>query len=154
MATSTCLIKGRTSRREFSVPFQQYVEMLEKIDVCVTQSQALDLDTLDFVLFFQSYPHEFSQSELTHLRRVNPLAPFFFVLGVCCEGMLRTAGPLDSPFYCYAHGWSNKEIEQIRLFLTDQPSVFSLPLTAESDEIALWQNPLKVATDLRAVGRR
>jgi hypothetical protein len=27
----------------------------------------------------------------------------------------------------------------MRLFLTDQPSLFSLPLTAENDEIAQWQ---------------
>jgi len=58
--------------------------------------------------------------------------------------MLRTAEPLDSPFYHYAHGWSDKETEQIRLFLTDQPSIFSLPLTAENDEIAQWQNPVEI----------
>jgi len=94
----------------------------------------------DFVLFFQSHPQEFSKAELAQLRRNNPFAPFFYVLGVCCEGMLRTTGPLDSPFYRYAHGWTGQEPEQIRRFLTDQPSLFSLPLTAENDEIAQWMD--------------
>jgi hypothetical protein len=94
----------------------------------------------DFVLFFQSYPHEFV--DLSLIRQCNPFVSFFFVLGTCCEGMLRTAGPLEFPFYCYAHGWSDKEIEQIRLFLTDQYSLFSLPPTAEGDEIAQWLNPV------------
>ena len=135
----TCvIIKGRVGRREFAEPLRQCTEMLEQIGVRYSVNPANVDVPIDFALFFQSYPHEFSRLDLAQLRRKNPFAPFFFVLGACCEGMLRTAGPLDSPFYCYVHGWSGKELEQIRLFLTDQPSIFALPLTAENDEIAQW----------------
>ena len=148
MTVARVIIKGRCERREFCEPFRQCTEMLEKIGVeCHVNSTHMsgghtlpdELTPPDFVLLFQSYPHEFPKSDLVRLRRANPFAPFFFILGVCCEGMLRTAGPLDSPFYRYAHGWSGKEIEQIRLFLTDQPSLFALPLTVENDEIAQWE---------------
>ena len=153
MTTPRVIIRGRHERREFCEPFRQCIEMLEKsgVEYHVNPTRMsgglMPPDELafsgeptppDFVLFFQSYPHEFPKAELAQLRRNNPFAPFFYVLGVCCEGMLRTAGPLDSPFYCYAHGWSGREIEQMRLFLTDQPSLFSLPLTAGGDEIAQW----------------
>jgi len=112
--------------------------MLQQIGASYRVNSVATEEPADIVLFFQSYPHEFSRFELEQLRHNNPFAPFFFVLGVCCEGMLRTAGPLDSPFYCYAHGWNDGEIEQIRRFLTDKSSVLSLPLTAEGDEIALF----------------
>ena len=136
MTTSPVIIRGRCERKEFTEPYRQYTEMLEEIGVPYYVNPANPDTSADFVLFFQSYPYEFPQSELARLRRQNPFAPFFYVLGVCCEGMLRTAGPLDSPFYRYVHSWDGTEPEQIRLFLMDQPSLFSLPLTAEQDEIA------------------
>jgi hypothetical protein len=138
------IIRGRVERREFQEPFRQCIETLEQIGIPYSVNPVLVDQPADFVLFFQSYPHEFSQEYLKGLRRSNPFAPFFFVLGACCEGMLRTAGPLDSPFYTYVHGWNGRETEQIRLFLTDQPSVFALPMTAENDEIAQWLMPPKV----------
>jgi hypothetical protein len=141
METSQVIIRGRVERKEFREPFRQCTEMLESIGVPFQVNPADTSEPVDFALFFQSYPHEFLRSEWEQLRQNHPFAPFFFVLGTCCEGMLRTAGALDSPFYCYVHGWSGEETEQIRLFLTDQSSVFSLPLTAENDEIALWMNP-------------
>jgi hypothetical protein len=112
--------------------------MLEQIGIPCRVNPASASEPADFVIFFQSYPHEFLPSDLMQLRRKNPFAPFFFVLGTCCEGMLRTAAPLDSPFYRYVHEWDGTETEQLRAFLTDQPSLFALPLTAGSDEIALW----------------
>ena len=64
----------------------------------------------EFVLFFQSYPHEFTPAELACLRQRNPAAPFFFVLGTCCEGIGRTAGLPYSSLYSYVHGWSDRDI--------------------------------------------
>jgi|GEM_PF-1880448 len=138
MPAPTVIIRGRIDRKEFTEPFRQCAEMLEGLGIngCVNPA-SVDVPA-DMFLFFQSYPHEFLPSDLEQLRRSNPFAPFFFTLGVCCEGMLRTAGPLASPFYCYVHAWSSREIEHIRLFLTDQPSVFTLPMTTGEDEIALW----------------
>ena len=148
MVTSRVIIKGRIERKEFQEPFRQCTETLEQIGVQYCVNPAITGEPADFALFFQSYPHEFLKTELTRLRRENPFVPFFFVLGVCCEGMLRTAGPLDSPFYCYVHRWSGRETEQICQFLTDQPSMFSLPLTAEQDEIVQWQNPVELTSPL------
>ena len=146
MTVSQIIIKGRYKRKEFAEPFRQCTEMLEEIGAQCHVNPACKSGGLmphdkpaDFVLLFQSYPQEFLQTELQRLRQKNPFAPFFFVLGTCCEGMLRTAGRLDTPFYQYVHGWTGREPEQIRLFLTDLPSLFSLPLTAENDEIALWE---------------
>ena len=117
MTVSLVIIKGRYERKEFNIPFRQCTEMFEIADIEYRINPANTIEPADFVLFFQSYPHEFSQAELSRLRSVCPDAPFFFVLGICCEGMLRTVGPIYSPFYRYVHAWSNKEIEQIRLFL-------------------------------------
>ena len=142
METSQVIIRGRVGRREFQEPFQQCTEMLQQIGMPYCVNPAIIDESVDFALFFQSYPHEFSRSGLEQLRQKNPFTPFFFVPGVCCEGQLRTAGTLDSPFYRYVHGWSDSDLKQIRRFLTDQPSVFSLPLTAENDEIAQWYNPV------------
>ena len=149
MVESGIVIRGRIERREFTEPFRQCTEMLEQIGVPFHVNPAITEESLDFLLLFQSYPYEFLPADLVRLRQENPFAPFFFVLGACCEGMLRTAGssqtggPLDSPFYRYVHGWSGTETEQIRRFLTDQPSLFSLPLTAEQDEVAWWENPVE-----------
>jgi len=140
MIAPSAIIKGRTERGEFNAPLQQTTEMLKIIGVQYRINPAAGDEPADFALFFQSYPYEFAPEDLVHLRHNNPFTPFFYVLGVCCEGMLRTAQPLDSPFYCYAHEWSGRETEQIRRFLTDQPSLFSLPQTAENDEIALWRD--------------
>ena len=137
------IIRGRWVRKEFAEPYRQCADMLEKFGTELLINPVESDEPVDFAIFFQSYPHEFSKTDLMRLRRTSPFAPFFFILGVCCEGMLRTAGPLDSPFYRYAHGWNGKEPEQIRLFLTNQPSLFSLPLTAENDEIAQWENPIE-----------
>jgi len=137
MTVPAVVIKGRIERKEFAEPFRQCAKMLETIGVQYHVNPASTNEPEDFALFFQSYPHEFSSSDLEQLRRANPFAPFFFVLGVCCEGMLRTAAPLASPFYCYVHAWNDGETEQIRLFLTEQPSIFALPMTAENDEIAV-----------------
>jgi len=136
------VIRGRVERGEFKKPFRQCIEMLERVGVPYALNPTITDEPLDFALFFQSYPYEFIPADLTRLRSKYPFAPFFFVLGACCEGMLRTVGPLDSPFYCYVHGWNGKAIEQIRWFLTDQPSMFSLPLTAENDEMVQWLNPV------------
>ena len=145
MTPSQVIIRGRWGRKEFTEPYRQCVDMLESIGV----PYSADTDEpIDFAMFFQSYPHEFFRSDLVKLRRDNPFAPFFFVLGACCEGMLRTAGPLDSPFYCYAHAWHDREIEQMYRFLTDQRSIFALPLTAENDEIAQWQSADTVSGSL------
>ena len=141
MTVPLVILHGRVERKEFQEPFRQCTEMLEQIGVSFRVNPAMTDEPTDFALFFQSYPREFSQSDLEQLRRQNPFTPFFFVLGVCCEGMLRTAGRLDSPFYCYVHSWSVRETEQIRLFLTDRSSLFSLPLTAENDEIAQHSIP-------------
>ena len=138
MCALRVVIKGRIERGEFKEPCRQCTEMLEQTEAQYRVNPT-SIEPMDFALFFQSYPHEFLRADLTQLRRNNPFTPFFFVLGTCCEGMLRTAGSLDSPFYCYVHGWSDEKTEQIRRFLTDQPSVFSLPLTAEQDEIAQWK---------------
>ena len=142
MTVPKIVIRGRVERGEFEKPFRQCIEMLERVGVPYALNPTITDEPLDFALFFQSYPYEFIPADLTHLRSTNPFAPFFFVLGACCEGMLRTVGPLDSPFYCYVHGWNGKAIEQIRWFLTDQPSMFSLPLTAENDEMVQWLNPV------------
>ena len=142
MTAPKVIIRGRVERREFQEPFRQCSQMLESIGISYDINPAGNEEPVDLALFFQSYPHEFSRSDLEQLRRKHPFAPFFFVLGTCCEGLLRTAGTLDSPFYTYVHAWSGGEPEQIRLFLTDVPSVFSLPLTAEQDEIALAAQPL------------
>ena len=139
MTALKVIFRGRCERTEFVIPHRQCVEMLERIGVSYCVNPAKNSQPVDFILFFQSYPYEFSPADLRQLRRENPFAPFFFVLGVCCEGMLRTAGSLDSPFYCYVHGWSGNEPNQICRFLTDEQSLFSLPLTAENDEIAQWQ---------------
>jgi len=148
MTVSQVIIRGRCERKEFTEPFRQCVAMLERIGAEYRVNPVEIAESVDCVLFFQSYPHEFLRTDLARLRRENPFAPFFFILGVCCEGMLRTAGPLDSPFYRYVHGWNGKETEQIRLFLTDQPSLFSLPMTAENDEIAQWENPVELTFPL------
>ena len=139
MTALRIVIRGRVERGEFGIPLRRTTEMLEKIGVQYHINPATNDEQTDFVLFFQSYPHEFLPEYLSHLRQNHPFAPFFFVLGVCCGGMLRTARPLDSPFYCYAHEWIDWEIDQIRRFLTDQSSLFALPLTVENDEIALWR---------------
>ena len=143
MTTPQVIIRGRCERKEFAEPFRQCTEMLEKIGADYRVNPAKTDEPVDFMLFFQSYPHEFLPSDLGRLRRNNPFAPFFYVLGVCCEGMLRTAGPLDSPFYRYVHGWNGTEPEEIRRFLTEQPSLFALPMTVENDEIALWENSVE-----------
>ena len=136
MAIPNVTIKGQIKRREFKEPFRQCTEMLEQIGSQYTVNSANADDTIDFALLFQSYPYEFTQ-DLMQLRRRNPFAPLFFVLGVCCEGMLRTAYPLDSPFYRYVHAWSDRDTEQVRLFLIKRPSIFSLPLATENDEITV-----------------
>ena len=147
MTVSHVIIRGRVERKEFQEPFRRSIEMLQQIGTSYRVNPAITEEPADIALFFQSYPHEFSRAELDQLRLNHPFAPFFFVLGVCCEGLLRTAGSLDSPFYCYVHGWNDSETEQIRRFLTDQSSVFSLPLTAENDEIATYRDGRRQTAD-------
>ena len=146
MGEAMVVIKGQINRREFEVPFQLCACTLKQMGVsyCVNTNVGHAGGAVDFFLFFQSYPNEFPPSGLAQLRRENPFAPFFFVLGAGCEGMLRTAGPIDSPFYVYAHAWNENYVTQLRLFLNNQPSLFSLPTTAEQDEVALfWTKPSK-----------
>ena len=117
MTVYRVIIRGRIERKEFGEPYRQCTDMLENIGAECCVNPADISGSADFVLFFQSYPHEFSQAELNRLRTESPDAPFFFVLGVCCEGMLRTAGPLDSPFYRYVHAWNGEATGQVCLLL-------------------------------------
>lgn len=156
MATWKGIIRGRVERAEFKEPFGQCVSLLKSVGVPFLVNPRDGNEPADFFIFFQSYPHEFPAFKWKNLRRFHPFAPCFFVLGVCCEGMLRTAQRLDSPFYCYAHGEIDWELEQLSRFLSDQPSLFSLPATTENDEIVLWAHPIDLRQkekDLEKLGK-
>jgi hypothetical protein len=120
--------------------FRQAYRDIRTLDCELLTGSLSEAESANLCIIFQSYPGEFSQAELCRFQKNHPFVPIILIPGTCCEGMLRTGHPIETPFYLYAHHWSNEFLQQIAHFLEGKPSLFSLPLTTENDEIAVWEN--------------
>jgi hypothetical protein len=98
---------------------------------------------------FQSYPGEFSQSAINRLIIAEPFAPILLFLGAACEGEMRTGCPLNGCFRLYVHQWNDFYRHQLSLHINGNPSLLSLPRTAENDDIVLFQTEAESRWNIR-----
>jgi CheY-like chemotaxis protein len=85
------------------------------------------------VILGVAWPGGFSSSEVSALRRAAPLARVVALLGSWLEGESRTGQPLAGIPRVHWHQWP-RLADEIEKFQRQQPSVFSVPITARDDE--------------------
>ncbi len=140
---------GNIKRSEFQPPCRGMTGLLQEHGLspsffpCIPSEPAgfdVSLDgCLDFCVLFQSWPGEFSDSAVLTLKRSAPLAPVILLAGSGCEGETRTGKIPPGVFRLYAHQWNEYYAAEFAQFLEKKPSIFSLPVTFEAEEVALWQ---------------
>ncbi|MDR0520226.1 MAG: hypothetical protein LBH00_00055 [Planctomycetaceae bacterium] len=127
------VIIGRIHREELSLPFQQTAAVLHDAGIACNINPASPVSA-DFIFFFQSYPYEFSKKTLQRWRETAPLASRFFILGTCCEGMMRTAPIIDSPVYTYVHSWNKHGWKPEYLRAISRTPPVSVPSSANTEK--------------------
>ena len=99
------------------------------------------------VILCVAWPGCFSSSGVDTLRRAAPLARVVALLGSWLEGESRTGQPLAGMPRFHWHQWP-RLADEIEKFQRQQPSVFSVPITARDDE--RWHHsPHDCGTDNR-----
>lgn len=145
MSRFQVLLAGRSEREEFQ-PVKislNWVARVEEVPDLRKGSMLLQKGDFlpDLILLVQSYPGEFSASQVDLLRRAAPLAPIGVVLGPWCEGETRSGKPLPGVWRVYWHQWLVRGRLQIERFLQGECPLWGLPTTS-IDEERLLATPL------------
>lgn len=145
MSRFQVLLAGRSEREEFQ-PVKislNWVARVEEVPDLRKGSMLLQKGDFlpDLILLVQSYPGEFSASQVDLLRRSAPLAPIGVVLGPWCEGETRSGKPLPGVWRVYWHQWLARGRLQIERFLQGECPLWGLPTTS-IDEERLLATPL------------
>ncbi|MDD4270865.1 MAG: hypothetical protein GXY25_20520 [Pirellulaceae bacterium] len=91
----------------------------------------------DVVVVVQSYPDEFSESQIAPIRSAAPLARMVALLGPWCEGETRTGRPWPGAVRVFWHQWVSHCDRELGRLLAGGASVWSLPPTAGEEERCL-----------------
>ncbi len=86
------------------------------------------------VLFAQSRPGQFSQSDVERIHARSPLSRLVVLLGSWCEGEMRTGRPWSGVVRVYWHQWAARMIPELAPGTADQSTVWRLPRTASGTE--------------------
>ncbi len=132
---------GRVNRSEF----HEVLPVLEPWGTLVTSldtSEALaalarESSTPDLIVIVQSYPGEFTDSQIDTLRQVAPLARLVAVLGTWCEGEMRTGSPWPGAVRVYWHQWPQQGRAELERLMTGRESLLNLPPTTSEEERCL-----------------
>ncbi len=82
----------------------------------------------------QTWPGEFSGSDVDRLRYLVPQARVSELLGSCCEGPARTAQPAPGAMRHHWHQWLARFEPEFARRAAGQCPTWSLPLTATDEE--------------------
>lgn len=72
------------------------------------QSLKLSDSTFDLIVIAQSFPDQFSQSDIEKLQNDHPMTPIVAVLGSWCEGEVRAGKPWPGVVRIYWHQWMGR----------------------------------------------
>ncbi|MDR1960313.1 MAG: hypothetical protein LBQ54_14970 [Planctomycetaceae bacterium] len=85
----------------------------------------------------ESFPGEFTDTQIERVRRQSPLCRFVLIAGTLCEGEKRTGNVPSGVFRYYLWQWM--EIKQeIDRFLKQKPTVLSQPQSMTNEEVATF----------------
>lgn len=88
----------------------------------------------DLVVLVQSYPEQYTQSDIEELRQSVPLARIVCLDGPWCEGGWRTGRRLQGVWRIYWHQQIPRLLQEFSRLLARKQPVWSSPLTASEDE--------------------
>jgi CheY-like chemotaxis protein len=86
------------------------------------------------VLFVQSRPGQFAQSDIETIHARSPLSRLVVLLGSWCEGEMRTGKPWSGVVRIYWHQWAARIIPELMPDSTGGAGVWRLPRTASGTE--------------------
>ena len=139
MRSVSLLIIGDITRPEFA-PVAQALsdESLARRSASSAHAFAAhdDLACAELVVWLQSAPGEIAPEEISHLRRVAPLAAIAVVFGPWCEGESRAAACPAGVMRIPAHRWPSWWRRQLRQIENGRSPEWLLPATMSNDE--LW----------------
>lgn len=150
----TVQVVGHFRRREF-LPLWQSIEPVLWARNCRVNFGAettFPNAAPDCFLIFQSRSGEYPSSLATALHRLNPLAPRLIFLGADCEGESRTGSPVPGPLRFYCTQWNEFLTNELDRFLRDEPSILTLPATAEDEELFLASSTSWKESTIERVG--
>jgi CheY-like chemotaxis protein len=109
--------------------------------------------TADLIVLAQAYPGQFSAAEVDRLRQAAPLARLVVLLGVWCEGEMRTGRPHPAVIRIYGHQWPARCRQELDRLRDGGGSTWALPVTATEEErlLAIADSPLPVGQGLVAI---
>jgi hypothetical protein len=131
------LLIGDSSHGDFAEP-RDWLE--ERCDLRRAAGVAEACDSLyktgapHVILFAQSRPGQFSQSDVEQLHARSPLSRLVVLLGSWCEGEMRTGRPWSGVVRVYWHQWAARMIPELAAGNTDRCTVWRLPRTASGTE--------------------
>ncbi|MCL2742613.1 MAG: hypothetical protein FWE67_02050 [Planctomycetaceae bacterium] len=137
---------GNTDFSEFAQVISLLTAGLAKTDSRILQQQEISHETrfaeasADFFVLFQSYPAQFSISDIVFLKKNYQFSPILLIAGCCCEGAVRTAPPLPGVFRFYTFQADAQLAAEVSSFLTSGKSLFSLPQPVSDEEIIQYLN--------------
>lgn len=135
------LCVGRVNRSEFHevLPIlEPWGALVTSLDIAEAQAAlAREASTPDLIVIVQSYPGEFTESQIDALRRVAPLARLVAVLGTWCEGEMRTGSPWPGAVRVYWHQWPQQGRRELEGLMTGRDSLWNLPPTTSEEERCL-----------------
>lgn len=89
----------------------------------------------DLVVLAQSRAGQFSDGQISSLRRAVPLARIVALLGSWCEGEARTGRPWPGTTRLYWHRWSPWFARELERLSDGRCPTWGLPVTATADEM-------------------
>jgi hypothetical protein len=93
----------------------------------------------ELIVIIQSFPGQFSHTQIDCLRRLAPLCRIVALLGSWCEGESRSGHPCPGVIRIYWHQWVARAGRELSWMARGEPSAWSLPLTAAEEERLLTQ---------------
>ncbi|MDO4551201.1 MAG: hypothetical protein Q4C96_08130 [Planctomycetia bacterium] len=146
------LLLGDIRREEFRlvwenlpVCFQRKAVIRKKIkDILAVNETFLDAENFlenvpEIILLLQSFPGEFTVTEVEQLRRNYPLSRMIVVYGSWCEGEERSGEPLMNTARIHWADWIVRAPEELEAYSRGEVSIFSYPDTLQTRERFLWE---------------
>lgn len=148
----TVLLVGDSARPEFAEAVGQMhaacrvVAFDDPADAICWCNQRETLPALAVIA--SARPGQWSDEAIERLRQRLPLTPFVALLGMWCEGEMRSGAPWPGVVRVYWHQWRQRFAREIACITTGQCGSWSLPVTASAEERLFSQ------TDARQPGNR
>lgn len=129
---------GEMDRDEFA-PARAVLAAQTELAQADSVAQALSMlrgttAAAQLLVLAQSWPGQFTHSEVDRLRAAAPLSRVWELAGCLCEGQLRSGRPWPAVLRCYSHQAAARFAQQFARLEQALPVAWDFPVTASDEE--------------------